>query len=650
MAPLIDKSGSIAHYGRVSWANLVDWLVTFCLAAIVIQMALSLGGVRADSHLFVLPLFGVLLLLHGLWLAVNRECFPQLIRAPLWFLPLIAWIALSAWLWSPAEWRGWSAVVYALEGFIFLWVAVNNVRTRAHLLCLLLAVLVPAVVALAVGFGQFFQDPTVFVDARGKAAVMLSEVYHGRATGLFAAPSHLAVYLLSLLPGLAIVAAVPRLPLVLRFLAGYLVLMFVLGILLTQVLWGILLCLPIFILTARLCFLSTKSRMYWVLSLTVVLIGTASLFALFTPRFSERWDAAFVNGGLSSQLTLWKESLQLAAANPVGGAGAGSVAVALEQSPRLALSQKVETPQSDFLQILVEYGLFGSALLFVPLYRIVKQALRRARNEPVRYRLKGHRSEVMPLNRLFLSVGLSGSIVFFLCGMLCAVATAPLLILYGAFFIAILVKLTYPRSLSLPEHRGMRFSYAGIGLFAGLSFTLCSWTVLESQALESIAAERLDQLVAEQAHISGNQALLDSVLTEFSWATQLAPKNADAWIGLSVAHSLKVHQAPAQTREIGEAATRYAARATQLGEHYWRAWAQLGVAQALCGEIEAAEDAFNKAVELAPNNSNANFQWAAFMSHFPERRDEAITAVQHALDINPQNAAARRLQQKLLML
>jgi hypothetical protein len=38
------------------------------------------------------------------------------------------------------------------------------------------------------------------------------------------------------------------------------------------------------------------------------------------------------------------------------------------------------------------------------------------------------------------------------------------------------------------------------------------------------------------------------------------------------------------------------------------------------------------------------------MSHFPERRDEAITAVQHALDINPQNAAARRLQQKLLML
>ena len=35
MPSLIDKSGNIAYLGQISLANFVDWLVTFCLGAIV---------------------------------------------------------------------------------------------------------------------------------------------------------------------------------------------------------------------------------------------------------------------------------------------------------------------------------------------------------------------------------------------------------------------------------------------------------------------------------------------------------------------------------------------------------------------------------------------------------------------------------------
>jgi tetratricopeptide (TPR) repeat protein len=55
-------------------------------------------------------------------------------------------------------------------------------------------------------------------------------------------------------------------------------------------------------------------------------------------------------------------------------------------------------------------------------------------------------------------------------------------------------------------------------------------------------------------------------------------------------------------------------------------------------------------LELAPNNSNAHYYYAAFLSLNKEQREQALISVRMALDINPQNTAARRLQQKLLIL
>jgi len=80
------------------------------------------------------------------------------------------------------------------------------------------------------------------------------------------------------------------------------------------------------------------------------------------------------------------------------------------------------------------------------------------------------------------------------------------------------------------------------------------------------------------------------------------------------------------------------------------AWAQLGIAEALGGNPDLAENALLRALELAPNNSNAYFYWASYQSHFPDRLDEAIRLVARALEINPNNVPARRLQQKLLIL
>ena len=174
--------------------------------------------------------------------------------------------------------------------------------------------------------------------------------------------------------------------------------------------------------------------------------------------------------------------------------------------------------------------------------------------------------------------------------------------------------------------------------------------VLEAQAHEAIAAERLNQIVAQKVYISGDMALLDSTFSEFNWATMLCPGHVDAWIGLSAAQSLKVYQRPEEASQIGLIAKEYALNAITLSHDYWRGWSQLGAAYALCGDHFNAEIAFEKALELAPNISNTFFSYSLFLSHFPKRRAEAIRAVRRSLEINPHNQKARRLRQKLLLL
>ncbi|MEC8405020.1 MAG: hypothetical protein VXZ08_02945, partial [Verrucomicrobiota bacterium] len=226
MSSIIDKSGSITYYGRVSWANFIDWLVTICLAAIIVLMTSLLGGIRPETHLIILPLFGALLFLHGLWLALTTNTSGRISLIPFLFLPFIVWIVLGNLFWNSVSWRGWQSLVYSLEAFLFFWVFVNNVRSRAHLAFIIIAILTVSLVAVFNGFFQFFHDPASIAGTLGGATITLSELYHGQATGIFADPTSFAVYLLILLPFSIIATVVRRFPLLPRVLFGYISVMF----------------------------------------------------------------------------------------------------------------------------------------------------------------------------------------------------------------------------------------------------------------------------------------------------------------------------------------------------------------------------------------------------------------------------------------
>lgn len=650
MPSLIDKSGNVAYFGQLSWGNFVDWLVTLCLGGIIALSTLLLGGVRPDTHVLLLPLFSCLIVLHGLWLAVEKEQPKRLSHVPMFFVPFLAcaWVNVT-WM-SPTAWRGWYELIYVLEAVIFLWVLVNNVRTRAHLWALITIALSPAAYAIFIGFYQFFQNPSKIANAYAEYGLELSPEFFGQATGSFADPNSFAAFLLILMPSLLIAGLVPRLPTILRVLCLYIGVMFVVAIFLTQLFWPLIILLVVLLTLPWVCFLKL-SRRVWGSLLGLFVVAMAVLpQAAFSPQFQERAALAITEDGEAVRWVLWQEALDITLDAPLLGAGAGSFSAEFEQSEERSLEKLPMTPHNDYLLILSEYGIFGCVLFLLPILLVVWRAIRQWRAEPARVKLKDVKGTIMPPAKFFLSLGLAGVFPFLLCLSSSFVFYTPALTLYGVLFFSILIKSSFTRRLRIPSNGWMRFGYFCLSLVLAFQFYSISASRTQAQALELHARQRLDQIVELGVHLSGNTDLLDEVIELYEEAILLDADNADVWIGLSAANCQLFYRNPEDHEQIGALASEYAQQAIDLSETYWRGWAQLGIAQGFAGNDTEAETALARALELAPNNSNAHYYWAAYISYFNERRSEAIISVQRALEINPNHAAARKLQQKLRIL
>lgn len=650
MASIIDKQGNIVLFGRLSWGNFFDWLVTLCLGAIIIVTTVSLGGVRPDTHRVLLPLFALLLTLHGFWLALERESPKRISQVPLFFVPGLLWMLCSVLWWSPVPWRGWYELIYSLEIFICLWVLANNVRTRAHLWLLIIMSLAPSAVAVFNGFYQFFQDPGRMVGAVTDYGLKIHPEFLGRATGAFADPNTFAAFLLILLPSLLIAAAVPRLPLILRMLAFYIALMFLGAIAFTQSYWASAFVVLLLALVPWFCFRTLKRRTLFsllgVVAATVVFVG----MVIYHPLFKKGLQRALSEEGEGVRLVLWQEALAIAAEHPVAGVGAGGYGAAFEQSPRVALADAPVTPHNDYLLVLSQLGLVGAVLFGGPALYVVCKAWGRWRKEPYEARLRDSKGTIMPPQRFFFSLGLGGAIAFALCMTATFVFYVPALALYGVLAFSILVKASFNRRIRLPEQVLLRWSYALLVVCAAWSFYILGGAKIEAQALELRARQQLEHVVDLRVHVSGNTALLDEVILLYEDAVIADAANVDAWLGLSASICQLYFRNPADFEVIGTRAVAAARRGIDLSPRYWKVWAQFGVAQSFAGNAEAAEAALTKALELAPHNSNAHYYYAAYLGTFKDRREDALNAVRIALEINPRNTAARRLQQKLLIL
>lgn len=641
-------NNSIDYYGELSWANLLDWMATFCLGGILALTALQLGGVRPDTQLLLQPLYVLLLVLHGLSFALSRGDERTLNGFPFLYVPFLLWALLSLFFWTPTFWRGTHELSYFFSAFFFGWVAVNNVRTREHLWTLIVISIVPLAYGIFIGYYQFFQDPMRIAEARLSYPVVLSAQYRGEATGLFADSGSFAALLLMALPCFTIASFVPRLPIILRVLCFYLALIFVVGITLTQTYWAVVMVVVQMFLVPWFCF-ESKQRRFLFSSLSVgAAFIVVILMYMFNPLFERGLAMAITTEGEGIRLLLWEEVATILAKSPVVGSGAGSFSYTVEHSADLTLSRLPLTPHNDLLHVFSNYGLIGGCLVLLPLILVLWRGFSQWLKEP--FKLKTRLSHIMTTQKFLLSLSICGVFAVLLCSAFHFLLYVPALLLYGVLLFAILVKVSCRRSISLPDFRFSGLLYLLVCSVAGAVFWAHFSVSTESQALELQAAQRLDRIVEKGISISGDNALVDKVIALYEDAIVADSGNADAWIGLSMAFCQLHYRDPANYEETGAKAIRAARRAYEIVPGYWLASAQLGVAHALSGERDEAGKLLQRAVEMAPNSSNAHYYYAAFLGGEAANREKAIQQVQRALEINPNNSAARRLERKLLIL
>jgi tetratricopeptide (TPR) repeat protein len=215
---------------------------------------------------------------------------------------------------------------------------------------------------------------------------------------------------------------------------------------------------------------------------------------------------------------------------------------------------------------------------------------------------------------------------------------------------AVMVKSSFRRTVPLPKLRLSGTLYLLICGTVGGVFWAHASLATESHGDQLQAKQRLENLVERGIGVSGKFALIDRVIEVYEDALIADPGNADAWVGLSMAICQLHYREPGEFQETGRRAVAAARRAYEICPEYWLASSQLGVALALSGEIEEAREALQRGIELAPRSSNAHYYYAAFLGSEASMREEAIEQVRRALEVDPNNAAARRLEQKLLIL
>lgn len=650
MPPLISRSGHIKYFGQLTWGNFFDWLITFCLGGIIALFTASLGGVRADTHVALLPLFMLLLILHGIWLVVEKNEAKHMSLSPLLFLPFLFWAWINVESRSPTLWLGRIELIYAIEAFILFWVSVNNVRTRAHLWALVLISLSAGAYAIAFGFYQFFQNPKKIADSLAEHSIQLSPDFLGQATGSFADPNSFATFLLILLPAFLIATIVPRLPTILRVFAGYVSIMFILALAMTKLFWPLFVLVPVVIVVSLLSFKGLKAKILFLLIGLSSLVSVIALMALLHPSFGANLEKAATSQGEGVRLELWAGAVTLLKDAPLMGVGGGAFSHAFAQSPEINFDRIAQSPHNDFILVLTQYGGIGLILLLGPIAFVLLRGITRWQAEPSRVKRENRKTAVMPTQKLFLSLGIASFIIFLFCAFCNFIFYVPALTFYGLLFFTIIVKSSTKRSLKLPRSAPFLYCYASSGVVLALVLFAQAGLRLEAHAKELELRQRLDHLITKGAHISGDQSLLLKIIEGLQNAQLVDPENVDVLLGISIAQCQRYYESPGDYGAYAESAVNAAKQATELSPTNAEAWAQLGVAYALRGKPDSAKDALIHALELAPNNSNVHYYWAAYLSNDPESLNDALRSVNHALDLNPNNEAARQLHQKLLIL
>ncbi len=629
------------YFGRLTPANILDWLIVTFLGGILGYASMNLGGYHPRAGLVLSWMIGGLLGLHGLGLRLRQQRPLQIHPAGLLFLPFLVYAAFSCLYLTPIFGRAEEEVLILAQGLIVYWVATHHLRRKAQIWGLLFVLVGLGLVSLAWANAQYSFNPSWL--SLGQDSL---KPYEGKISGPLSTPGHFGMLMGILIATLLVITFTSKLPLLLRLFCGYCALLCSTGLISfgnRGNFWGmvgILLVFPYFV-TKKIALRSMGF---------LGMAGVATLLYVYLES-SEAWVDP---GSGESETTVHRWMRQAAwdifEKSPIWGSGVASYEIHFEQVRMPEAQINPRYAHNDYLNTLSDFGLAGFILFFGPLTYLMLYGWRRWRQLPFFTRLKRKRPRVACPEKLFLGIGLLSLIGLGIQLWTDFPLKVPALLYTAAILLGLITRISFSHHHIALRGRLTPTLWLGLCLLLGGLMALQGTVTYRAGAHYEKGKERLEHFIENIHHLRYDRPTIEAMIFSLEQATTWNPRHALAWSDLSLALLQTYYLEPDNFRAIGRQAQEKATRAMALHDELWPAYAHYGMA--LLMEARPHEEArpyFEKIVALSPTNPATWNYYAKFLSLDRRREKEALEAVNRALALDPKNRRALELRDKLLL-
>lgn len=615
-----------------AWLAAADWVLVSGLAATLAWTILCLGGYLAGTLVVTSwAVFGLTALGAVRW-AAARGGLHLAVLLPVPFL----FYALASVLWlAPARWLAWREWLLWFQMWLVFALVLHAGRGRVvdRVLPVTLALLGLAGVGLAAY--QRFVDPAWMMLGRSQATQFV-----GRSAGMFGIPNSLAGLLelmvpvcLVLLPGRSVRPAM-------KIAAGWLGLMFLFALVLTGSRGGwIALAL---VLLAWPLLESGRWRRKLLGALAVLAAGVLVFAALYRHSdYARVRIEPFLDGRFeASRPILWKAGWQMWQDAPWLGRGAASFNVLFDQYRPAGFLNEPDWTHNDHLNTLSDYGLLGFLLwagagggVLVLGWAVV----RRARRETRAGGLMTHWRWRLGCWLGLVAFGLHMGVDFH--------TKIPALAFAAAVVAALLLRdqETWVR----PVGRKIAWVAAGVLIAApaGLGWFVAT-PLYRAEALRFEARRSIDRYA--QTGEGDLRTLIPRAKADFVRAVRIDPRNGQAWSDLAYATVQGWHAGAGDLASLGRFAELAADEALQRCPLIAEFWVRKAVALDIQRGRRETESCYRRALALAPNAPAWWLYYAHHLQAFPNRKGEALSAVETCLSLDRHYPGGEALRRQLL--
>lgn len=612
-------------------AAVAEWGLTLGLAATLAWTTLCLGGYLADTMVWSARAVWALAAL-GTLLAVLRPTAPD--RRALVPLPFLLF-ALASVLWlAPAQWLAWREWLLWFQMWLVFVLALHFGRSRAQTWTLAGTLVLLGLAGVAMAAYQRFVDPKWMMLGRTQA-----EQFFGRSAGMFGIPNSLAGLLELMIPGCLVLIGGRTVTWTGKILCGWLVVVLLCGLVLTGSRGGWIAVAGALMLWPALTSRSLRRGLLGgVLVLAAVAAGVVALY--FFSDYARARITPFLTGEFeASRPIIWRVALQIWRSAPWCGTGAASYNVVFDQHRPAHFRNEPDWAHNDYLNTLSDYGVVGFALWVGAGAVLLWLGWREVRAARGRASAAG---EVAAGWRWRLGCWLG--LVAYAAHLAVDFHTKIPALAYAAALVAALMLRGAPspaRPAPAPAGRAL------LALPVVVALAACAWRgdrLYRAEALRYDWRRKIDKLALGQGSID---AVVPPALASFQQGVKIDPANGRAWGDLAYAITQSWHVTHGNTAAIGRRAEAAAARALALCPINAEFWVHQGVALDMQGRRAEAEGAFLRALSLAPNSPEWHYHYAHHLSAQPDRKADALAAVENCLALDPSNTQAKSLRARL---